>query len=74
MGIVVLLPYYFSKNFNISAKKSVFGEGKGFEERSMADAGRNRSKKKNQKMCLYIAFPVIAVAIGVASAILLNTM
>ncbi|XCS11514.1 hypothetical protein GBG21_01355 [Aeribacillus pallidus] len=32
------------------------------------------ARRKIKKMCLYIAFPVIAVAIGAAAAILLNTM
>lgn len=49
MGIVVLLPYYLVRILIYQPRKVCSGEVKGFEERSMADAGRNRSKKKNQK-------------------------
>jgi len=50
------------------------GEGKGLKKGQWLTPEEIEARRKIKKMCLYIIFPVFAVAIGAASAILLNTM
>lgn len=73
MGIVVLLPYYLVRILIYQPRKVCSGEGKGLKGQWLTPE-EIEARRKIKKMCLYIAFPVIAVAIGVAAAILLNTM